>query len=109
MNCQDVSVNGEPIDCIEPGCTTAGVHPVKVVVNAGGVITTINHEGTTVTTGKASGRGVAIATYYQCEAGHFMVRREQFHKGNTSTEFKSLGSFDDPDDEPAPCQTIWRD
>src|SRR4051794_3526192 len=64
--------------CPHVGCKFEYIHPVKVVVNQGGSITTIVKEGTTTTEGEAASRGVTIAIYYACESGHFSVMRQQF-------------------------------
>ncbi len=45
-------------------------HPIRVVVNAGGSITTVDHEGTRMKAGEPAGRGVAIALEFGCECGH---------------------------------------
>lgn len=66
------------------GMNEAYLHPIKVVVNAGGVITVVDGKGTRVIQGKPTYRGVTIyKQYYSEEDGYIYEHCETFHKGQT--------------------------
>lgn len=98
----------ERVLCPYPGCGFNCIHPIRVAVNSGGVVTVINDEGTTVKTGFGHARGVMISIYFQCEDSHVSRMDFQFHKGETYREFVSLGSLTEEHEESSP-RTIWRD
>lgn len=94
------------VDCPEPGCDFEYMHPVAVIVNRGGEITTVDHGGTRIDQGTADGRGVSIRVRFMCENGHHTsVLTLHFHKGGTGVSFESIP--EDGDGGPPP--TIWRD
>ena len=95
------------VSCPHPGCSMgdAGIHPVGVEVNSGGVITDVDHGGTRITRGKADGRGVTIVIRFVCEEGHEFRVRFHFHKGSTGFEIIPTGDPEAYAFEP----TIWRD
>jgi hypothetical protein len=95
-------VNGQPYCGLEcPQCGFEYVHPTLVEVNAGGSITTIDHDGTRMSAGEAAGRGVRIRLNFSCEGGHRFSVVFDFHKGNTGV----VAYLDDT----VPETTIWRD
>lgn len=96
------------IACPECGC--CNMHPVKVDVNAGGSITTIDHLGTHMSTGLPSGRGVLISIMFHGECCHVTVMHLQFHKGSTDVEIDSRGEISCDDlNCPSYGYVIWRD
>ena len=88
-----------------PVCNFEYMHPVQVEVNAGGKITTIDHQGTRTRKGEPFGRGVHIAVKLLCEDGHISELMLQFHKGQTGMAFTPTGDVGDFDS----LKTIWRD
>jgi hypothetical protein len=84
-----------------PRCGFECVHPTGVVVNAGGQVTCITSDGTSMLAASASGRGVRIALEFWCENQHGFEWVLQFHKGITSMDIKPSDQSD--------CRTIWRD
>lgn len=107
----DGSGSSSQVRC--PSCGDGLIHPIKVVVNRGGEITTVTDQGTAITKGKAAGRGVLIASYFACECGTVFVTCHHFHEGATKVGTKILGNFasgDSPETEDMPhFRTIWRD
>jgi hypothetical protein len=91
--------------CQEPGCGGSNLHPVRLVVNAGGLITEVTRAGTTVTRGEPHGRGVSITIDFRGECGHGSSAEYQFHKGTTCLTQTAL----EPDSEELTLATIWRD
>jgi hypothetical protein len=80
------------------------LHPVEVRVNAGGSITTIDHGGTRMEAGNASGRGVRIEIEFESEQGDGFEIAFQFHKGETEATIRPVYKRDE-----GPTPTIWRD
>src|SRR4051794_19419046 len=74
------------IEC--PRCGFEYMHPIEVVVNRGGEITTVDHNGTTMSAGEPDGRGVSILIRFQCEDGHQSLMKVSFHKGVTMTSLR---------------------
>jgi hypothetical protein len=97
------------VACPEPGCGETALHPVKIVCNAGGEVTVINDQGTTVTEGEPAGRGVEVRCYFHGECGHVSVLLIQFHKGGSYIRAASLGYLCGPPEEWYGPRTIWRD
>lgn len=56
-------------------------HPVCVVINRGGEITTVTASGTKVEKGERPSYGVTIDVHYQTEEGWKFGERLKFHKG----------------------------
>jgi hypothetical protein len=84
------------------------VHPIKVMVNAGGLITSIDSKGTHFSQGSPSGRGVLIELQFLAECGHTFTLSLQFHKGMTmvylredETEHETI-TVEDPIDPDSP-------
>jgi hypothetical protein len=98
----------EGITCPVQGCGCECVHPTSVDVNAGGSITTVDHAGTRMSSGDASGRGVRIHLGFACEWGHDFSLVFQFHKGSTGIEVLDDGSNEDARGVPT-FETLWRD
>jgi hypothetical protein len=103
---QNLVLGAEGITCPIPFCECDCVHPERVTVNAGGSITVVEHGGTTMRAGEASGRGVLVRIQFSCEWGHRFSLGFQFHKGNTGVE---LNQGEDYDPEGEAPRTIWRD
>jgi hypothetical protein len=93
------------VDCPDPECGSGLVHPTLVEVNAGGSITTIDHDGTRMHAGEPAGRGVLIRLGFTCEWGHEFSVVLHFHKGTTFLHVYG----GDTEDETVPPNTIWRD
>ena len=102
-------LGAKQVEC--PDCSTPLVHPIKVVVNRGGEITTVNDEGTKITRDRPADGGVLIVIHYACEDGHVFGVYHQFAGGGTFTGTKSFGWFGprDEDDDSPHFRTIWRD
>jgi hypothetical protein len=98
------AIYGAHIAC--PVCRFEYTHPVAVVVNAGGSITTVDKGGTRMSAGKPVDRGVMIEIHFVGECGHDYRLNFHFHKGITSVESTIGGGT--PDDRQPPA-TIWRD
>ena len=93
-----------------PQCGCVCMHPVKVDVNAGGSITTVDHLGTHMSTGLPSGRGVRISIMFHGECNHMAVMVLQFHKGSTDIEMDFAGDIAlDDSGYPQNGYVIWRD
>jgi hypothetical protein len=90
-------------ECQAEGCDGVGVHPIEVEVNAGGSITIVDHNGTHMRSGEASGRGVRIVLGFACESGHRFEVAFQFHKGSTTIDPRLLSAAG------GDFTTIWRD
>jgi len=86
-----------------PTCGFEYVHPISVMVNRGGEITTVDADGTRMRSSAPSGRGVLVTVTYQCESGDRFRWEMQFHKGNTEMACHPVGFDDDS------LPTIWRD
>jgi hypothetical protein len=106
----DVAGPAEDVVCPHPGCQFNYLRPVKVEVNRGGEITTIDHEGTRLSLGTSAGRGVSIEITFIGECGHVSSLNFQFHKGVTEQYFFNCIEVGEPSetDEPA-APVIWRD
>jgi hypothetical protein len=85
------------------------MHPVKVVVNAGGSITTIDYDGTRMSAGEPADRGVRIELHFDSEWGKTLVMAFQFHKGQTRVTGDVSELSPEEDGSPAVRPTIWRD
>jgi hypothetical protein len=105
----DVRKQPENIHC--PWCGDDYVHLESIRINAGGQITRIGCEGTTVSKGEAEGRGAVLETIYWCENGrHKWTRREHFHKGMTlKSEELLMYVHGGLDPEHFPTTDLWRD
>ena len=90
-----------PMRC--PYCNFDYVHLEALELNRGGQITAIDHTGTTMRAGEASGRGARVALTFWCESGHRWLVVFQFHKGQVFIEKKELCGCDS-------CRSeLWRD
>lgn len=87
-----------------PVCGFECVHPIGVVINAGGDITAIDSTGRRTSSGRPAGRGVRIAHRFACEDGHEFGIAFHFNKGSTVVEVVDCGPLDI-----ARIETIWRD
>lgn len=84
-----------------PGCGDVYVHPARVIVNAGGSITSVSSRGTRCSIGAKAGRGVRIELAFDCEqCGERQTATFQFHKGATGVSWRRAAHALD---------TIWRD
>lgn len=92
-----------------PVCGFDYVHPEKVVINAGGVITSIEGKFPVIGKGKPAGRGVSVWQYFWCEDGHRWVERYQFHKGTTLRKTTIINDTDNKLDGEFCPPTMWRD
>lgn len=107
-----VSSLGLPMMCPrgEDGCVDNHVHIESVMVNRGGEITEIDHTGTSMRAGGASGRGVLVEITFSCESHHKWKNSFQFHKGQTFISTTLLlhapEGFYEADVE---APTLWRD
>jgi hypothetical protein len=82
-----------------------GVHLVGVEVDAGGTVTKVRQNGTTVRAGdhECVERGSVVSIDCGCENGHHFFIQFAFHKGQTSAVARVL-----PDTGEWPAD-IWRD
>ena len=103
LHLQQLTTPGTIVHCPAGQCDFEYMAPIRVVVNAGGAITTIDEHGTRMRTGPAAGRGVMITTTFTCENGHYCDLEMHFHKGMTLVEARVLGYA------PGALHTIWRD
>jgi len=111
MRFDDTEIEVDPVDkCALPPevrcpCGSTHVHPVRVVVNRGGQITTVDADDVANSVGSPGGfgRGVSIGTAFDCEEcdDRFVVEFA-FHKGNTHIVVRIT------DEEPT-LRTMWRD
>jgi hypothetical protein len=89
------------------GDENAYVHPVVVVVNAGGSITTVDADGTRMSAGQPVDHGVEIRVVFESElVGGTRTLVLHFNKGCT---YATVELGEDADDEDARLRTIWRD
>lgn len=106
----EINYQSERITC--PECERSGsladrdmTHPIRVLINAGGQITTVTHKGTKVASGDSVGNGVLIAIEFRCEIGHSFTQRFHFSHGSTHSEKRHHKEFDGLPG----FTTIWRD
>ena len=97
-------VTGHDVLCC-PKCRHEYAAPFLVEVNAGGNVTTVDSEQTSMSVKPPSGRGVRIGIGFTCEEcdGAFTVAF-QFHKGWTLVDVLTS-----TDAETGNRSVIWRD
>ncbi|MFD2334745.1 hypothetical protein ACFSR7_36340 [Cohnella sp. GCM10020058] len=86
-----------------PICQNENVHLQAVEVNAGGVVSRIDHQIPNVRSGPPWGRGTLIRITQWGECGHSWVLQFYFHKGQTWQEIYETEQL------PETKTDMWRD
>jgi hypothetical protein len=101
------------LQCPYPKCKKeyrGNLHPVKVIINSGGILTIVDHTGTKLDThDEPDDRGVSIEIFFDGECGHASSLKFHFHKGATRFARYVLGKHVGPEELWDSSDTIWRD